>query len=109
MKIAWGITGSGDKINETIDVMKNLKHAHPELGIEVFLSKAGATVAKVCINLWLTGGTAPPPSHPTPPLFSPLLHVSLRPRCSHARAGACCRRTTRSSRGAPLRPDYHTW
>jgi archaeoflavoprotein AfpA len=46
MKIAWGITGSGDKINETIDVMNALKHAHPELGIEVFLSKAGATVAK---------------------------------------------------------------
>jgi len=46
MKIAWGITGSGDKINETIEVMKALKRAHPELGIEVFLSKAGATVAK---------------------------------------------------------------
>jgi archaeoflavoprotein AfpA len=46
MKIAWGITGSGDKINETIEVMKALKHAHPELRIEVFLSKAGATVAK---------------------------------------------------------------
>ena len=46
MKIAWGITGSGDKINETIEVMKALKHAHPELRVEVFLSKAGATVAK---------------------------------------------------------------
>ena len=46
MKIAWGITGSGDKINETIEVMKALKRAHPELRIEVFLSKAGATVAK---------------------------------------------------------------
>jgi len=46
MKIAWGITGSGDKLNETIEVMKALKHAHPDLRIEVFLSKAGATVAK---------------------------------------------------------------
>jgi len=46
MKIAWGITGSGDKINETIEAMKALKHAHPELSVEVFLSKAGATVAK---------------------------------------------------------------
>jgi len=46
MKIAWGITGSGDKINETIEVMKALKRANPELRIEVFLSKAGATVAK---------------------------------------------------------------
>jgi len=46
MKIAWGITGSGDKINETIKVMKALKAAHPDLGVEVFLSKAGVTVAK---------------------------------------------------------------
>ena len=46
MKIAWGITGCGDKLNETIEVMKALKRAHPELGIEVFLSKAGATVAR---------------------------------------------------------------
>ncbi len=46
MKIAWGITGSGDKIKETIKVMKALKAAHPELEVEVFLSKAGATVAK---------------------------------------------------------------
>ena len=46
MKIAWGITGSGDKIIETIDVMKDLKKTNPELGIEVFLSKSGATVAK---------------------------------------------------------------
>jgi len=46
MKIAWGITGSGDRIKETIEAMKALKHAHPELRIEVFLSKAGATVAK---------------------------------------------------------------
>lgn len=46
MKIAWGITGSGDRIKETIEAMKALKHAHPELNIEVFLSKAGATVAK---------------------------------------------------------------
>ena len=46
MKIAWGITGSGDKINETIDAMKALKRAHPDLRIEVFLSKAGAMVAK---------------------------------------------------------------
>jgi len=46
MKIAWGITGSGDKMIETINVMKALKQAYPELGVEVFLSKAGATVAK---------------------------------------------------------------
>jgi archaeoflavoprotein AfpA len=46
MRIAWGITGSGDKIKETIDVMKALKKTYPELGVEVFLSKAGATVAK---------------------------------------------------------------
>lgn len=46
MKIAWGITGSGDKIKETIDEMKALKRAYPELRVEVFLSKAGVTVVK---------------------------------------------------------------
>jgi archaeoflavoprotein AfpA len=46
MKIAWGITGSGDKLNETIRVMKALKQEYPELVVEVFLSKAGVTVAK---------------------------------------------------------------
>jgi len=46
MKIAWGITGSGDKIIETVKVMKALKAANPEVGVEVFLSKAGVTVAK---------------------------------------------------------------
>lgn len=47
MKIAWGITGSGDKFKETYQVMKSLKDQHKaELKIEVFLSKAGAQVAK---------------------------------------------------------------
>ncbi len=46
MKIVWGITGSGDKIKETIKVMKALKQTNPEIGVEVFLSKAGVTVVK---------------------------------------------------------------
>ncbi|MBN2336840.1 archaeoflavoprotein AfpA [Candidatus Bathyarchaeota archaeon] len=46
MKVAWGITGSGDKVVETLETMKRLKEKYPELRIEVFLSKAGAIVAK---------------------------------------------------------------
>lgn len=45
MKIAWGITGSGDKFVETIEVMKKLKHGKDST-IEVFLSKAGFLVSK---------------------------------------------------------------
>ncbi|MCW4049659.1 MAG: archaeoflavoprotein AfpA [Candidatus Bathyarchaeota archaeon] len=47
MKIAWGVTGSGDKLIETYEVMKALKKKHGnKLIIEVFLSKAGEKVAK---------------------------------------------------------------
>jgi archaeoflavoprotein AfpA len=47
MKIAWGITGSGDKFRETYEVMKELKDEYgDELVIHVYLSKAGEQVAK---------------------------------------------------------------
>ncbi len=47
MKVAWGITGSGDKIMETLDAMKAVKEKHGGgLDVEVFLSKAGEQVAK---------------------------------------------------------------
>ena len=47
MKLAWGITGCGDKLEETYTVMKGLKEKHRDhLRIEVFLSKAGLKVAK---------------------------------------------------------------
>lgn len=40
-KIAWGITGAGDKIAETIETMKDFKKKSEEIvEIQVFLSKA---------------------------------------------------------------------
>ncbi|NLI62019.1 MAG: archaeoflavoprotein AfpA [Methanosarcinaceae archaeon] len=44
-KLAWGITGAGDKLEESVKVMKELK----EKGylIDVFLSKEAATVLKM--------------------------------------------------------------
>jgi archaeoflavoprotein AfpA len=41
-KIAWGITGAGDLIKETLEVMKVLKEAYRgTVEIEVYVSKAG--------------------------------------------------------------------
>lgn len=46
-KVAWGITGSGDKLREAIEVMKEIKENFPDdLDIEVFLSRAGEQVVK---------------------------------------------------------------
>ena len=44
-RIAWGITGSGDMIQETYDVMVNIKKK-TDLEFMVFLSKEGETVLK---------------------------------------------------------------
>ena len=44
-RIAWGITGSGDMIKETYDVMVDIK-AKTDLEFMVFLSKEGETVLK---------------------------------------------------------------
>jgi archaeoflavoprotein AfpA len=47
MKIAWGLTGSGDKFRETYEVMRQLKAQYGDsLTIHVYLSKAAETVAK---------------------------------------------------------------
>lgn len=47
MKIAWGITGSGDKFSETYEVMRSLKDQYGDsLIVHVYLSKAGETVAQ---------------------------------------------------------------
>ncbi len=45
--VAWGITGAGDKIVETLEVMKkiNAKY-HDQVEIEVYISKAGDQVVK---------------------------------------------------------------
>lgn len=46
-KVAWGITGAGDKIEEFIQVMKQVKKEHEDtVDIQVFISKAGETVLK---------------------------------------------------------------
>ena len=46
-KVAWGITGGGDRIAEYIDVMKEVKKEYENtVEIQVFLSKAGETVLK---------------------------------------------------------------
>lgn len=47
MKIAWGLTGSGDKFRETYTVMREIKDKYgDDLTIHVYLSKAAETVAK---------------------------------------------------------------
>ncbi len=46
-KVAWGITGAGDKIEKTIEIMKTIKAKFDEdVDIEVFISKAGDQVVK---------------------------------------------------------------
>jgi len=45
IRIAWGITGAGDRLRETIDVMKRIRKNYP-LEIHVFASKAGEQVLK---------------------------------------------------------------
>ena len=46
-KVAWGITGAGDKIAEILEVMKDLKkQSEDAVEIEVYLSKAADTMLK---------------------------------------------------------------
>jgi archaeoflavoprotein AfpA len=46
-KIAWGITGAGDKIGEFIETMIQIKKEYADIvEIHVFVSKAGETVLK---------------------------------------------------------------
>ncbi len=46
-KVAWGITGAGDKLAEFIEIMKEVKKEHEALvDIHVFVSKSGETVLK---------------------------------------------------------------
>ncbi len=45
IRIAWGITGAGDRLKETIDVMKRLKNEH-DVEIRVYASHAGEQVLK---------------------------------------------------------------
>src|SRR5512136_1546483 len=46
-KIAWGITGAGDKIAEIIEVMKDLKaQSEGKVDIDVYISKNADTMLK---------------------------------------------------------------
>ena len=46
-KIAWGITGAGDKIVETVKAMEKIKEEYEDLvDIDVFISKSGDQVIK---------------------------------------------------------------
>ena len=46
-RVAWGITGSGDRLLEVFDVMKQIKNQHQDdIRITVYLSKAGDLVIK---------------------------------------------------------------
>ncbi len=46
-KVAWGITGSGEKILETVEIMEQMKEKYKNtFDIRVFISKAGDQVLK---------------------------------------------------------------
>jgi archaeoflavoprotein AfpA len=46
-KAAWGITGSGDRLKETLSVMETIKEDYEnEVDIRIYLSKAGEQVIK---------------------------------------------------------------
>ncbi len=45
LRIAWGITGCGDYLKESLDIMKELTKEY-NLEVRVFLSQAGETVVK---------------------------------------------------------------
>ena len=46
MRIAWGLTGSGDKFRETFEIMRKLKMDHgDELKVDLYLSRAAEQVS----------------------------------------------------------------
>ena len=46
-KVAWGVTGGGDKLRETVEVMRRIKREYENIvNIDVYLSKAGEQVAR---------------------------------------------------------------
>ena len=46
-RVTWGITGSGDRLTEIVDVMKQLKEEYQEdVRITIYTSKAGEQVTK---------------------------------------------------------------
>jgi archaeoflavoprotein AfpA len=46
-RVAWGVTGGGDRLRETVDVMKGINGEYKNaVNIEVYLSKAGEQVIR---------------------------------------------------------------
>ncbi|AIJ05998.1 archaeoflavoprotein [Methanocaldococcus bathoardescens] len=50
LKIAWGITGCGDKLPEVVEIMKKLKNKY-NLDVDIYLSKSAKIVVK-WYKLW---------------------------------------------------------
>jgi archaeoflavoprotein AfpA len=50
LKILWGITGCGDKLEETVNIMRKLQHKY-DLDVRVVLSKNGEMVIRM-YKLW---------------------------------------------------------
>lgn len=50
LRVAWGITGSGDRLVESVETMEALRRKH-SLEVDVILSKAAVTVVK-WYKLW---------------------------------------------------------
>ncbi|AGK61268.1 archaeoflavoprotein AfpA [Archaeoglobus sulfaticallidus PM70-1] len=46
MRVAWGITGAGDRLEEILAIMKEINSKYDDLEIRVYLSKAGEQVMK---------------------------------------------------------------
>ena len=46
-KMVWGITGSGDEINEILDTMIDLRDKFRDVEIRVYVSKAGEQVLRM--------------------------------------------------------------
>ena len=47
-KVAWGVTGAGDQLENTLRVMKDIKAEYADrVEIEVYLSKMGGMVVKI--------------------------------------------------------------
>jgi archaeoflavoprotein AfpA len=46
-RVAWGVTGSGDRITEVFNIMEEVRNQYDNLDIRVYLSKAGEQVVKM--------------------------------------------------------------
>lgn len=51
MKVAWGITGSGDDIKRILDTVKRVKERYEQVDIRVYVSKSGEQVLRMYL-LW---------------------------------------------------------